>query len=547
MSTDTIPQSLRFIAILRGLSVTSLSWLVQSVTQHWPSYYDVKPINIKSISNLVNTSPVYNKFHGLIYPRSVDFARHKLTTLPLDIVLDIVKELDWYSILTIRKTCKYLEEISRTCTVWCSQYRLYVAQRPFPLHLEEPLESYTAAELERWMLLRISADLGWESDDTKLTRTSQFKQKEVTGIFLVPGGRWLLVGSENGSVMAYDMDAPTVAPKLLIPPETLQDQQPVYNMSISQDLSSSKLTFTLSLSPCAQYANSLLLLRIHIWRIILHGHGAQAHLRANRLNNFQAHDVGVITRTAIHDNHFGRIIRNNARSSSIDVFDWAKSTSETHHKATIFCDETLSAIRFLPGHRLLVCSVTSLMLYSFITAKCSEVTAPTATSSLTKRLWRLPFDGDRVLHGALSEGHSDELATYFVIYAGNTIHGLAIPHIVDQPPHLRELVDISGLELGCITLSVGFEKAFIQHRDRSISRLKFSWDKRGIQEVKPASSCPTITVKGYPTTLNGARLPLLDEETGRVVQSSREGIVIVDTALLYTTDGKNETSIQSIS
>ncbi|RDB18600.1 hypothetical protein Hypma_014707 [Hypsizygus marmoreus] len=543
MSTDTIPQSLRFIAILRGLSAISLSWLVQSVTQHWPGYYDVKPINVKSVWNLLNTSPVYNKFRDLIYPKSVDFPRHKFTTLPLDIVLEIVKELDWRSVLTIRRTCKYLEEISRTRIVWCSQYRRYVAQRTFPLYLEEPLESYSAAELERWVLLRISADLGWNSRDTKLTRIHRFKQKVVTGIFLVPGGRWLLAGLEDGTVLAYDLDAATITPKPLIQPKA--KQHPVYYMSMSRDLSSPNLTFTLSLSPCLQSDSSPPLI-VNIWRVTLVGHGATAQLTATPLKIFHAHDIGSIGMTAMLGNLLGRSMRNDEGISYIDIFDWAKSTSEAHCKATIFPNEIIDAIRFLPDGRLLACSAKSFAIYPCVIAEGLQVTAPIAIPKVTEPLWKLPFNGVRILHGALSDGYSDALATYFVVSAGNLIYGLSVPRSVDQSPHLCELMEVDGLQPGHITLAVRSEKVLIQHRDRSIYRLVFSWAARGVKDPQPFQTYSSVTWNDFPTTCNGARLPLLDEETGRIIQSARDGIVVVDTALLYmyTLDKMEELSTQ---
>jgi hypothetical protein len=75
-------------------------------------------------------------------------------------------------------------------------------------------------------------------------------QERIAVVCMVPGGRWLLVGGTCGCVTVYDLDAPTLAAKLLIPPNA-EGEQPVEHIAIDvgSEQQSSNLTFTLVVSP----------------------------------------------------------------------------------------------------------------------------------------------------------------------------------------------------------------------------------------------------------------------------------------------------------
>jgi len=81
----------------------------------------------------------------------------------------------------------------------------------------------------------------------------------------------------------------------------------------------------------------------------------------------------------------------------------------------------------------------------------------------------------------------------------------------------------------CPTCTIGFERAFIQHEDRSITRLNCSWEAARENE----NTCDTPFFRDYPTTCNGAQIPPLDEEMDRIVQVLRDDFRIIDTAFVY--------------
>jgi len=149
------------------------------------------------------------------------------------------------------QTCKLLNDISRNVrAVWISQYYQYVAQRMHSVRLEEPLDSYSAQELERWVLVRRSADVGWRREDMKCSRNRWVTQKDIGCTYLVPGGRWLLVGGLDGSVTAYDLDASSITGRPLTPPDDQDKRQPICRIVIDIDSpdQSPNLTFTMALS-----------------------------------------------------------------------------------------------------------------------------------------------------------------------------------------------------------------------------------------------------------------------------------------------------------
>ena len=172
-----------------------------------------------------------------------------------------------------------------------------------------------------------------------------------------------------------------------------------------------------------------------------------------------------------------------------------------------------------------------MMIYSFNTVEGMDTTAPTLTSDVTEPLWKIPFSGTRTNLGGLSEGISDETASYFVVKA-KTLHSLLIPHDDDQTPRFREFARFD--RTGMSTCAIGFQKAFLQHSDQSITRLSFSGKPQDLDDIVAYPSSRVVTSREYPTVPSGAQLPKLDEETGRIVQDlMKDGVMIIDTASVY--------------
>lgn len=184
----------------------------------------------------------------------------------------------------------------------------------------------------------------------------------------------------------------------------------------------------------------------------------------------------------------------------------------------------------LPGQRVLACSRQFLSVYTFTTIEGVEVATPIDVPRITQPVWKMPFDGEAVMNGGMSDGVSDEHATHFIISTNRQIYNLAIPH-TDDAPRLSVLMDFDRPDI--LMMSLGFERAFSQHLGGQLTRLDCSWNRGVNFEVIPTNSTVCVFSEDKFATYNGPHPLELDEETGRVVQSSRNSIIIFDTAVLY--------------
>ena len=116
------------------------------------------------------------------------------------------------------QSCKRLDSVSRSLSVWREQYAAFIALNPSTPPLESPLELYSSRELETMVLRCGSVDAGWHSatEDPVSMRIIPFKNADLAETHLVDGGRWLLA-SGFGIVMVYDLDDPRDEGKILIP------------------------------------------------------------------------------------------------------------------------------------------------------------------------------------------------------------------------------------------------------------------------------------------------------------------------------------------
>lgn len=157
-----------------------------------------------------------------------------------------------HSSLIICKTCKDFCEISKLLLVWHSQYHQYVASHKYPPRIEDTLEAYSSTELEQWTLTRRSADLSWQHHNATPTRIRRIKSESIAhaieDFLILPGGRWLLLGDQKGTVIYYDLDLPDMPERFLIKPEDPHFQQRIRHFRVSIDEREPRLTFILAFS-----------------------------------------------------------------------------------------------------------------------------------------------------------------------------------------------------------------------------------------------------------------------------------------------------------
>jgi hypothetical protein len=171
------------------------------------------------------------------------------------------------------------------------------------------------------------------------------------------------------------------------------------------------------------------------------------------------------------------------------------------------------------------------MVYSFAIVQRMDSAPPTYTSEITQPLWSLPLIDTRTNRGNLSQGLSNALTTHFFLATKDAILSLVVPISNNQPPRLIKMTELDRPRGA--TSVIGFGKAFLQYPDKTVSRMSFAWGTREVGSIEPwppGSSIRAISYD-YPTTCDGARLPKFDEETGRIVQDSWDGVWVIDSTL----------------
>ena len=149
-------------------------------------------------------------------------------------------------------------------------------------------------------------------------------------------------------------------------------------------------------------------------------------------------------------------------------------------------------------------------------------------------LWKLPCPGARLYRGGLSPAYFElsSLMTRFVLCSQDGIYGISIPHDQKAKPRLSKLVDYeTTTESG---YSLGVSKAFFRHRDFSSTTLSYMWVEDEVlrnREFRLRASV-AIRERGYPGQWD-ADPPVVDEASGRIVQFTKTGLIVLDTGLCY--------------
>ena len=149
---------------------------------------------------------------------------------------------------------------------------------PRQLWLEKPLDRYTTPELQHLVLRWRSIRTGWVANQltTPLCQQQHFLSEQSTPhiscVYLVEGGRWLLVGTQDGAIQYYDLNANNIFATTLIP-SLFSGRRTDVRISVDMDASAESLTFHLATMLRVQehddleYHHSTHVRWIQVWRI----------------------------------------------------------------------------------------------------------------------------------------------------------------------------------------------------------------------------------------------------------------------------------------
>ncbi|KAH6901423.1 hypothetical protein BKA70DRAFT_1309499 [Coprinopsis sp. MPI-PUGE-AT-0042] len=178
--------------------------------------------------------------------------QRQLITLPEEVLAMFMMELDVQSLVRLRSTCRLLNRVSRSRHIWRNIFLLGLGDTiPRPFFLSKPLQDCSAedieADLRRW-------ETGWGSGprephigkrEVDSDQENKRSPASLQTLCLIPGGRWLIVGYEDGSVWSLDLSdhdgsSGKICRKLLVPSpfESTEHSETRLQVKLSVDFSS---------------------------------------------------------------------------------------------------------------------------------------------------------------------------------------------------------------------------------------------------------------------------------------------------------------------
>ncbi|KAG6834946.1 hypothetical protein H0H93_006184 [Arthromyces matolae] len=454
----------------------------------------------------------------------------QFTRLPQDIIMEIFRHVEWRDLLHVRQTCKYLCKLTKSRTVWLNYYRAYLAEQSFRVGVESPLASYSSSELEAWVLKRKSVDLNWETTTHALHERRFALEDRRNNYILIPGGRWLLVCTNDNSVLCFDLDDPGMKRSVLTPPNC--DACGFNSIAVDVDKTSPTLKFVMvSYYDVCVLPHEAENLDILFWVVELQGHGSTAYLKANFLHSFQATEIDTTTRSASLCGHlFARVLQTQRFQYYIEVFDWKLSTSSVHQRAVIFPSGTVSqkldSIELLPDHRLAVITPTNLFVCDIGAITEAQPTPPTIPQDATQPQWTLSHDGLDLFTHSFTIVDAESIS--LVSHSREKIYRLIIPRNAKQAPRLVEHAKITD----CRVVSAAGARAVVK-KDGVLRKVAFSSNSKSM--TKPGHEI-IMSQDLHQILSNPRSFPnlIFDEDTGRIVfsTSSYGSIFVIETCSL---------------
>ncbi|KAF8962557.1 hypothetical protein BDZ97DRAFT_1759167 [Flammula alnicola] len=418
-----------------------------------------------------------------------------LLELPLEVLTEVLKLLDWRSVLHLRQTCTLLSDATRAKSIWLSLFHAYNACHPCsPLNPERPTKLYQSQELEYLVLRRLSVEiLGKTQTEFSPARTRRFPTGDsgVGALTLISGGRWLLTTSDTGSVSYYDLDTQNPVKRLLIPEqmEDFPDFSHGVLMAVDVDNESALLSFNLAMIMVRTACHSTPTQIAQVWHFIA---------------------FGVATPGEVYVPCY------------VALVDWAKAglqnqshpASLSYPRMIIYYPGIPDKVQLLPGDRLLVLSEEpDIRLYDL-----TPFDATTSIPPVDMPTW--PTYPSPTWKSEIPHLRRDSLSQMFLCRHTNTlrlvfntlhaVYGLVIPGnaLLGQAPNLFRLMDFS-VRNGP-SFSFGYNSA-IRHSRASLHLLDYSWP-----DGNPPGPSNVLTLK-FDGDNRMERISAFDEGSGRMV------------------------------
>ncbi|KAG2009515.1 hypothetical protein CC2G_012439 [Coprinopsis cinerea AmutBmut pab1-1] len=189
---------------------------------------------------------IYKRVPSLQWPkqgksRSIERQILKFSHLPHEILVEIMKHIEWNDVRSLRRCCRTLHSVSKDRDVWLSLLRRYcdtVIPRPF--FLSKPLVLCSSEDLEARI---VNWWTGWEGlrPDTTQTFTTDGRIPGIWGpLCPLPGDQFFLYAGLDGTIFYCDPRQPNFSMHVLAsspyPPNSRVDICVALDLLSTQDI-----------------------------------------------------------------------------------------------------------------------------------------------------------------------------------------------------------------------------------------------------------------------------------------------------------------------
>ncbi|KAF7430372.1 hypothetical protein PC9H_006077 [Pleurotus ostreatus] len=453
------------------------------------------------------SQPLRSALHKIAFCFGFANSSCGLITLPQEVLELILADLDWKDVLRVRATCKALCGASRSRSVWRVQYQRLSDSYDTPLKAKDGTATYSELEDDTLHWARVQRD--WVSPSKRPTQRLVGRCPGLQ-IRLLEGGRWLLTNSNflhPGCLSAYDLDTTNGRHRILIRPQDKRENR-IETFAIEEVNTSPKIEVFVALvreHPDEQFA------RLSFWKVT---NSLDETLIARHITSFNTYVDDISHVKDLRGDYFARFaVSYTSGPRHIDVYDWRRSCSLTHHKATIILRERLCTIRILPGQRILGLDKQTVRIYDMpncrpVPAKCPVAGLPTAPLHTLALPGLNPYVYTPIYFSLLGNAH-------FYVASTEAVVKLTIPHD-GQPPTGEDYIRHSPGDRCAYAFSL--HRAYFRRLStRKVLSFSRDYDERCIKTWEASEEH------------NYGWRPLLDDFSGRIIErASDEYIFVLD-------------------
>lgn len=239
--------------------------------------------------------------------------------------------------------------------VWLTLAKTYSA-RHFNIYRPQSgrFDDLTEQQLRRWIQKRLHFDRIWQAQTLQPQFRTLPEPSSGSPLKLVPGGRWLLAGSDGGIVWYCDLDSKEVEWRVLIEPskDIEGSDQIISRLETYTDLDASELVFHLAIrteGSCLKYnrvfhgdlfrppmglGNSAAVEWLHMWQVKIKDGDA---LTAKWLTSVPtSRAIGWCYSLAIGRDVVARIMSQVRGKTAIEIFWWKQRSTTGFRQSHLF-------------------------------------------------------------------------------------------------------------------------------------------------------------------------------------------------------------------